>query len=82
MCYTVTYKPPPAIRASVPKMVINQLTPTEAWALVQQINGSDVNTEVKDPSGRIISLRELRDRAVKQETHTPMTPQFRNPWAG
>jgi hypothetical protein len=81
MSYTVTYNPPKPIRGAAPKLVINESTPTEAWALVQQINGSDVNTEIKDPSGRIISLQELRDRAAKEAIYTPMMPESGNPWA-
>jgi hypothetical protein len=49
MSYTVTYNPPKPIRGAAPKLVINEQTPTEAWALVQQINGGDVNTEGQGP---------------------------------
>jgi hypothetical protein len=63
MSYTVAYKPPSEVWCVSPKSVISKPTATDAWTLVQQISGNDKNTEVKDPSGQTISLRELRDRA-------------------
>jgi hypothetical protein len=41
----------------------NEETAASAWLLVQQLHASDEKTKIKDPTGRIISWQELRDRA-------------------
>jgi hypothetical protein len=41
-------------------------TAAEAWAVVQQLEGSDEEIEIKDELGRTISREELRMLAEKE----------------
>lgn len=41
-------------------------TAAEAWAVVQQLEGSDEEIEIKDEHGRTISREELRLLAEKE----------------
>jgi hypothetical protein len=66
--YTIKYQPYTRPRASRESPgTASKDTAADAWALVQQLMASDEKaTEIKDPSGRLISLEELRDRAASE----------------
>jgi hypothetical protein len=74
MSYTLIYDPPWTFQRVLPKAVFERTTAAEAWSLLQEMYIDYSSLEIKDLSGKIISLRELQNRAARE------IPLNKDPW--